>query len=82
MLLNIILFVVIGAAAGWLAGVIFKGGGFGFWINAVVGIIGGFVGGWIFGVLKFSFGGVFGPFITAVLGAILLLWILSLFRKK
>ena len=79
---NFIIFILIGAAAGWLAGIILKGRGFGFLINAIVGIVGGFLGGWLFGVLKISILGSVGAFIAAVIGAIILLWIISLFKKK
>jgi len=79
--MNFLIFIVIGAIAGWLAGTIMKGGGYGFLINAILGIIGGLVGGWIFGVLGISMGGDFGPFITAVVGAVVILFIAGLFKK-
>ncbi len=74
-------FIIIGAIAGWLAGLIMKGGGFGFLINAILGIIGGAFGGWLFGVLGLSIGGDFGPFITSVAGAVVILFIAGLFKK-
>ncbi|MCL1821351.1 MAG: GlsB/YeaQ/YmgE family stress response membrane protein [Prolixibacteraceae bacterium] len=79
---SFIIFILIGAVAGWLAGIILKGKGFGFVINAIVGIVGGFLGGWLFGKLGISMLGSFGGFIAAVIGAIILLWIISLFKKK
>ena len=81
-MLNFVIFILIGALAGWLAGVILKGRGFGFIINAIVGIVGGFLGGWLFGKLGISLLGNFGAFIAAVVGAIILLLIISLFKKK
>ena len=55
--MGIILYLLIGAVAGWLAGLIMKGRGFGLFGNIIVGIIGGFIGGFLFGVLGFtSFG--------------------------
>lgn len=79
-LIGILVFLAIGAIAGWLAGVLFKGSGFGLLWNIIVGIVGGIVGGWLFGTL---FGTSWiGGIITAVVGAILLLFIVSLIRRK
>ena len=80
---SIIIAILVGAAAGWLAGVIMKGGGFGFLINLLIGIVGGFLGSWLFGLLNISIGdGIIGSLIGAVVGACLLLFIISLFKKK
>jgi len=79
--MNFIIFIIIGAVAGWLAGTLMKGGGYGFIVNAILGIIGGVFGGWIFGVLGISVGGDFGSFITAVVGAVLIIFIAGLFKK-
>ena len=76
--MSVIWYIIIGIVAGFLAGKIMRGGGFGLLINLVVGIIGGLLGGWVFG---FAAGGILGSLITSVVGAVLLLWILSLFRK-
>ncbi len=48
-LIGILVFLVIGALAGWLAGILFKGSGFGLLWNIIIGIVGGIVGGWLFG---------------------------------
>jgi uncharacterized membrane protein YeaQ/YmgE (transglycosylase-associated protein family) len=84
MLINVLVFLAVGAIAGWLVGMILKGGGYGLHWNIIIGIVGGIVGGWLFGGLLASiFGeGIIGGIITAVLGAILLLWVISLFNKK
>lgn len=82
MLLNFILFIALGALAGYVAGLIMKGGGFGFWINLLVGIVGGFLGGWIFGLLGITFLGIVGNLLAAVVGAVFLLWIVSLIKKR
>lgn len=79
--MNLIIFLVIGALAGWLAGVIMKGGGFGVIGNIVVGILGSFLGGWLLPKLGLSIGGDFGGFITAVIGAVILLFLVSLIKK-
>ena len=55
--MGIIWFIIIGALAGYLAGKLLKGGGFGLLVNLVVGIIGGVVGGWIFGLLGINASG-------------------------
>jgi uncharacterized membrane protein YeaQ/YmgE (transglycosylase-associated protein family) len=69
--------------AGFLAGKIMKGAGFGFLINLLVGIVGGFIGGNVLGWLGVHWGGtIVGQIITAVIGAVLLLWIISLIKKK
>ena len=79
--MNLIIFLVIGALAGWLAGVIMKGGGFGVIGNIVVGILGSFLGGWLLPKLGLSISGDFGGFITAVIGAVILLFLVSLIKK-
>jgi uncharacterized membrane protein YeaQ/YmgE (transglycosylase-associated protein family) len=79
---SLIYFLAIGAAAGWLAGVLMRGGGFGLPGNIVVGIIGAVVGGWLFRELGISAaGGLAGSLITAVAGASLLLFIVGLVKK-
>jgi uncharacterized membrane protein YeaQ/YmgE (transglycosylase-associated protein family) len=80
-LTNLLIFLAIGAVAGWLAGVILKGGGFGLLVNIVVGILGAIVGGFVFGLLGISAGGIIGSIITATVGAVLLLLIVRLFKK-
>lgn len=75
-------YILIGLVAGWLAGLIMKGGGYGFLINILVGIVGGVFGGWVFGLLGFAASGIVGNLITAIIGAILLIWIVSLFTSK
>ncbi|TVP81313.1 MAG: GlsB/YeaQ/YmgE family stress response membrane protein [Puniceicoccaceae bacterium] len=80
---QLLVLLVIGAVAGWLAGLITKGGGFGLIGNIIVGILGAVFGGWLFGVLGISVGGQWlGPIVTATAGAVVLLFILSFIRKK
>jgi len=76
-------FILVGAAAGWIAGKLMKGGGFGFLRNIVLGIVGGFVGGWVFGLLDINLGmrPIIGQLITSVVGAVILLFVVGLFKK-
>jgi uncharacterized membrane protein YeaQ/YmgE (transglycosylase-associated protein family) len=79
---SIIAWIVIGAVAGWLAGVLVKGGGFGLLGDIVVGIIGAFIGGWLAGVLHIHVGGGWiSTIITAAVGAAILLLVLRLVRR-
>jgi uncharacterized membrane protein YeaQ/YmgE (transglycosylase-associated protein family) len=79
---GIIAWLIIGAIAGWLAGVLVKGGGFGLIVDIIVGIVGAFIGGWLSGVLHVSLGsGWIGSIITAVIGAVILLFIVRMFRR-
>ena len=80
-LTSIVVFLIIGAIAGWLAGMVMKGGGFGLLGDIVVGIIGAFVGGWLFGVLGIFAGGFIGAVITAFVGACVLLFVVRLIKK-
>jgi Transglycosylase associated protein. len=75
-------FILIGIAAGFLAGRIMKGSGFGLIVNLLVGIAGAVLGGWLFGILGIGIGGLIGALVTALVGAIVLLWVISLFKKK
>lgn len=80
--MSFIYFILIGAIAGWLAGKIMQGGGFGLLMNMLLGIIGGVVGGWVFGFLGFSAdGGILGSLVTAVVGAVLILYVGRLIKK-
>jgi len=80
-LTGIIIFLVIGAIAGWLAGVIMKGGGFGLFGDIVVGVIGSLIGGWLFSLLGIAAGGLIGSIIAAVVGAIILIAIVRLIKR-
>ncbi len=79
--MNFIWYIIIGIIAGFVAGKIMRGGGFGIFMNLLVGIIGGLLGGWVFGLLGIVTVGILGNLISSIIGAILLLWIVSLFRK-
>lgn len=80
---GIIATILIGAIAGWLAGLIMKGRGMGFIVNAMVGIVGAFVGSYLFGLIGFSVGsGLVGAIITSTAGAVVLLFIFGILRKS
>jgi uncharacterized membrane protein YeaQ/YmgE (transglycosylase-associated protein family) len=74
-------FILIGLAAGWLAGQIMKGG-YGLVGDLLVGVIGALLGGWLFGLAGISAQGLIGQLIVATLGAILLILLLRLIKKK
>lgn len=81
--MEILTTIIIGAVAGWLGSLIFKGSSLGIIGNIVIGIIGSFVGGWIFGQLGISLGtGLVGAILTGAAGAIVILFLLNLFFKK
>ena len=79
-LTNLVIFLLIGAVAGWLAGQIMKGG-FGLVGDIIVGVIGSVLGGWLFGVLGIAAGGLIGSIIAAVVGAIILIAILRAIKR-
>ena len=79
---SIIAWLIVGVVAGWLAGTLVKGGGFGLIGDIVVGIIGAFIGGWLAGVLHIHVGTAnLATIITATAGAIVLILILRLVRR-
>lgn len=78
---SLLLFLLIGLVAGWLAGKMMKGGGFGLVGNIIVGVIGALLGGWLFGLLGISAGGLIGSLVTALVGAIVLLYLVRLIKK-
>jgi uncharacterized membrane protein YeaQ/YmgE (transglycosylase-associated protein family) len=78
---SLIMVLIIGGIAGWLAGIIMKGGGFGIVGNIVVGIIGAILGGFLFGLLGVQAGGLLGTLVMATLGAVVLLYVVKIFKK-
>ncbi|MEM8862843.1 MAG: GlsB/YeaQ/YmgE family stress response membrane protein [Chloroflexota bacterium] len=82
-IMNFIAWIVLGGVAGYIAGLIMKGGGFGLIGNVIVGIIGSFVGGWVFSTfLGFGAAGFnLQALLVAVVGAVILLFIVGLIRR-
>ncbi|HMA55777.1 MAG TPA: GlsB/YeaQ/YmgE family stress response membrane protein [Pseudolabrys sp.] len=78
----LIIWLVIGAVAGWLAGLIMKGYGFGLVGNIVVGIVGSIIAGWLLPRIGFVLvGGIIADIINAVIGAVILLAVIGFFKK-
>jgi uncharacterized membrane protein YeaQ/YmgE (transglycosylase-associated protein family) len=82
MIIDIIIWLIIGGVAGWLAGQLVKGYGFGLVGNVVVGIIGAIIAGWLLPLAGFVIvGGIVAAIINAVIGAVILLVVIGLFKK-
>lgn len=78
---GIIWWIVVGMIAGWAAGKIMKGSGYGVIADIVLGILGGIVGGWAIGLLGFGGGGLIWSILVAILGAVILIWLTRLIKK-
>ena len=79
--MGIIISLLLGCLAGFCAGKLMKGGGFGIIVNCVLGLLGGALGGLLFESLGISLGGLLGQLATAIIGAAIILWIASFFKK-
>jgi uncharacterized membrane protein YeaQ/YmgE (transglycosylase-associated protein family) len=79
---EIVYVLVVGLIAGWLAGKIMKGKGFGLAGDLVVGVLGAIVGSWLFAQMGVWHYGILGSIIVALLGALLLLYLLRLVKKR
>lgn len=79
---TILIWIVVGAIAGWLAGLIVRGFGFGLVGNIIVGILGAILGGWLFGAIGFAFTtGIINTILTAIVGAVVLLLIVRVVKR-
>jgi len=78
----LVIVLIIGAIAGWLAGVVMKGRGFGLLGDIVIGIVGAFLGSFLLGLLGIAFYGLFGVLLTAFIGAVVLLLVARLIKKS
>ncbi|HUO14955.1 MAG TPA: GlsB/YeaQ/YmgE family stress response membrane protein [Verrucomicrobiae bacterium] len=81
MITALIWWVVVGLIAGWAAGKIMKGSGYGAGMDIVLGIVGAVVGGWLVGLLGLHAGGLIGTIVVAIIGAVFLIWISRLLKK-
>ena len=79
--MHLLWFLLIGIAAGWLAGQLMRGGGYGLIGDLVIGVIGSFVGGWVLGALGIFTSGLIGSLITATIGAVLLVFLVRLIKR-
>ena len=80
--MNFLWFLIVGLVAGWLAGKLVKGRGFGLVGDLVVGVIGAFLGGWLFSVLgAHGGGGLLGSILVATVGAVVLLLVVRVFKR-
>jgi len=77
---QLIWFLLIGLIAGWLAGKIMRGSGFGLVGDLVVGVLGAFLGAWLFGLLGLTAWGLLGSILVALVGALVLLWVIRLLK--
>jgi uncharacterized membrane protein YeaQ/YmgE (transglycosylase-associated protein family) len=79
---SLLITLLVGGIAGWLAGLAMKGRGFGILGNIVVGIVGALIGGWLFSTMGVSAGGgLLGAIIVALIGAIILIFLLRLIKR-
>ena len=79
---NIIIWIIVGAIAGWLAGMVVKGGGFGLIGDIIVGIVGALIAGWLLPAIGFPIAaGFVGAIIDAFIGAVILLIIIKLVKR-
>lgn len=80
--MEFIWFILIGLIAGWLAGLLMKGGGFGLVGDIVIGIIGALIGGYVFGVMGISAGGgLLGSIVVATIGVVIFIFLLRLIKR-
>lgn len=82
MLTGLIWWIIVGLIAGWAAGKIMKGGGYGVVMDIVLGIVGAVVGGWLMGMVGIHAGGTIGTILVAILGAVFLIWLTRMIKKE
>lgn len=81
MISNLIWWLLVGLIAGWAAGKIMKGGGYGTLVDIILGIVGAVVGGWLVGIVGIHAGRFISTIIVAIIGAVFLIWITRLLKK-
>ena len=80
--MTVLIWILVGAVAGWLAGLVVRGFGFGLVGNIIIGIMGAILGGWLLGMAGFSIGmGIVGSIVTAFIGAVVLLLIVRVVKR-
>lgn len=79
---TLLIWIIVGAVAGWLAGLVVRGFGFGLVGNIIVGILGAILAGWLFGAVGFTFfPGILNAILTAFIGAVILLLIVRVIKR-
>lgn len=78
---GLIWWIIIGLIAGWAAGKIMKGRGFGMIGDILLGMVGGIVGGWVVGLLGIGGGGLIWSILVSILGAVILIWLARMIKK-
>ncbi|MGC8638578.1 MAG: GlsB/YeaQ/YmgE family stress response membrane protein [Isosphaeraceae bacterium] len=81
-LFQLVYFLLIGLAAGWIAGQVMKGRSFGLVNDLIIGVIGAILGGFLFSLLGLAATGLIGSLITATVGAVVFLYILRVVKKR
>lgn len=79
--MNLIIWIISGIVAGWLAGIVVKGSGFGIIGDFIIGLIGGVLGGWLFGLLGLSASSWLGQILVAAGGGVVLVLIIRAIRR-
>jgi len=80
--MGLLYWIVVGLIAGWLAGQVMRGGGYGALVDIILGMIGGIIGGWVFGMLGiWPGGGIIGSIIVAFVGAVILVAITRALKR-
>jgi uncharacterized membrane protein YeaQ/YmgE (transglycosylase-associated protein family) len=78
---NLIWWLLVGLIAGFLAGKVMKGGGYGVLVDIILGLLGAILGGWLFGLLGMGPGGMIWSILVAFVGAVILIWITRMLKK-
>ena len=81
MITSLIWWAIVGLIAGWIAGKLMKGGGYGTLMDICLGIAGAIVGGWLVGLLGIRSGGLISTIIVAIIGAVFLIWITRMLKR-
>jgi uncharacterized membrane protein YeaQ/YmgE (transglycosylase-associated protein family) len=80
--MSLLVWIIVGLIAGWLAGKVMKGGGYGVLVDTLLGMLGGIVGGWVFNVLGiWPAAGLIGSIIVAFVGAVILIAVSRAIKK-
>ncbi len=80
--MGFIISIIVGCVAGYLAGLFTKGKGFGFWLNLVVGVLGGFVGSFVLGLLGINSSNIIGQIIISTVGSVIFLFLVKYISNK